>query len=55
MPCCAHLQLSNAHLVVDLLVIPPLSLGHGDVGQLGFEVQHLLHLEAGGVRGPPQQ
>ena len=43
-PCLPHLQLCDAHLVVDPLLIPPLVLGHRDVGQLYLQLQHLLHL-----------
>lgn len=39
-----HLQLRNAHLMIDLLLIPPLVLGHCDVGQLYLQLQHLPHL-----------
>ena len=53
-PCLPHLQLRNAHLVVDLLLVAPLVLGHCDVGQLYLQLQHLLHLLPRGG-GPPTQ
>lgn len=46
-PCLAHLQLRDAHLVIDLLFIAPLVLGHSDVSQLYLQLQNLLHLLPG--------
>lgn len=49
-----HLQLCDAHLMIDLLLVPPLVLGHCDVGQLYLQLQHLPHLLPCG-RGPSAQ
>lgn len=43
-----HLQLGDAHLAIDLLLVPALVLGHRDVGQLYLQLQHLPHLLPGG-------
>lgn len=50
-----HLQLPSGDLVVDELLISPLLLRDGDIGQGRLEVQDLLHLLACVVLLPTQE